>query len=145
MSKKGTQEPHLGLGVIILNEEGEILVGKRKGIHPVYSIPGGSIDLGESFEEAGIREVMEETGLEVTKIRVISFVNGLDTYREEGHHYVSVYLLAEEWMGTPEVKEPHKCELWQWENPEELSEPHFELSKKGIAQFLKGEFYKLYE
>lgn len=42
--------PRIGIGVIILNKDGKILVGKRKGSHAqFYSIPGGHLEVGETF------------------------------------------------------------------------------------------------
>ncbi len=53
-------EPKVGIGVIIIRNDGKILIGKRKGSHaPYWSIPGGHLDLGESFEQAAIREIYE--------------------------------------------------------------------------------------
>ena len=44
--------PRVGVGVILLNPQGKILLGKRKGSHaPYWSIPGGHLEHGESFEE----------------------------------------------------------------------------------------------
>lgn len=46
-----TSEPKVGIGVIIVKDDGHILVGKRKASHtPYWSIPGGHLELGESFE-----------------------------------------------------------------------------------------------
>ena len=57
-------EPKVGIGVIIIRNDGKILIGKRKGSHaPYWSIPGGHLDIGESFEQAATREIYEETGL----------------------------------------------------------------------------------
>ena len=45
--------PKVGVGVIIVNDAGKILVGKRKGsFAEFYSIPGGHLEMGETFEEA---------------------------------------------------------------------------------------------
>ncbi|MGL4775402.1 MAG: nucleotide triphosphate diphosphatase NUDT15, partial [Aeromonas veronii] len=61
-----TLYPRVGVGVILTNAQGQVLLGKRKGSHaPYWSIPGGHLELGESFESAAIREVAEETGLEI--------------------------------------------------------------------------------
>jgi ADP-ribose pyrophosphatase YjhB (NUDIX family) len=39
--------PRVGLGVIIVNNDGKILIGKRTGSHaPYYSIPGGKMVMG---------------------------------------------------------------------------------------------------
>jgi 8-oxo-dGTP diphosphatase len=92
--------PRVGLGIIIVNDKGEILVGKRKGGHAQkYSIPGGHLDLGETFEAGAIREVKEETNLDIERPKVIAVSNNLETFRSEGKHYISVFLLAESFSG----------------------------------------------
>ena len=49
---------------IIENEQGKILLHKRSDSH-TWSIPGGAMEIGESINETVIREVQEETGLQV--------------------------------------------------------------------------------
>jgi mutator protein MutT len=63
----------------ILNETGELLLQKRGDNH-AWGLPGGALELGESAEEAVIREVLEETGLQV---KVESFLGIYTHYFEE--------------------------------------------------------------
>jgi 8-oxo-dGTP diphosphatase len=61
-------EPVQCVGAVISDEDGRILLILR-GHEPamgLWSIPGGRIEPGESDEEALVREIREETGLEVT-------------------------------------------------------------------------------
>jgi 8-oxo-dGTP diphosphatase len=61
-------EPVPCVGAVISDEDGRILLILR-GHEPamgLWSIPGGRIEPGESDQEALLREVREETGLEVT-------------------------------------------------------------------------------
>lgn len=57
--------PRVGVAVFVLNEKGHILVGKRTGSHGAgtLALPGGHLELHESFHECAAREVFEETGL----------------------------------------------------------------------------------
>lgn len=52
-------------GAVITNEKGEILLQKRSGTENVWGLPGGAVEIGESIEEAAIRELKEETGLDI--------------------------------------------------------------------------------
>ena len=135
--------PHIGIGVILLNLTGQVLIGKREGSHaPYWSIPGGYLEAGETFEAAAIREVKEETGLDIVNPTVLCVTNNLQTHEAEGLHVISVCLLAKEFSGTLNVMEPEKCSGWQWCDPADLPQPHFEASRIAIACYLEGTFYR---
>ena len=131
----------MGVGVIIVNASGEVLFGKRSGSHaPYWSIPGGHMEPGESFEQAAIREVAEETGLRLAAPQVIGLSNNLETWQQEGKHTVSVCLLAAHPGGEAERREPEKCEAWRWCKPDALPQPHFEASRTAITLWQSGQF-----
>lgn len=134
--------PRVGVGVIIINDKGQVLIGKRQGSHaPYFSIPGGHLEAGETFEHAAIKEIKEETDLDIVDPQVICITNNLRTYKLEGKHYISIILLAKKYSGELKIMEPEKCESWQWVNPKELPQPHFDASEQGIKCFLEGKFY----
>ena len=138
--------PRVGLGIIIVNDEGKILIGKRKGEHaPYYSIPGGHLEPGETFETGATREIKEETDLDIKDPQVIAVTNNLETYRGEGLHYISIILLVRDFSKELKNVEPEKCEEWLWVNPKELPLPHFDASRIGIACYLEKVFYKKFE
>ncbi|ALC87840.1 DNA mismatch repair protein MutT [Bacillus sp. FJAT-22090] len=64
----------VGVAVAVINEQGEFLLQKRQD--GLWGVPGGFIELGESTEEAGRREVLEETGLEVGKLDLVGVFSG---------------------------------------------------------------------
>jgi len=130
-----------GIGVI-LYRDGKILMGKRINSHaPKFSIPGGHLEVGETFEESAIREVKEETGILIRNPKVIAVTNNLETYEQEKLHYVSIILLATDFSGEANTIEPDKCEGWNWYDPSNLPQPHFDASEKGIQCFLENKFY----
>ena len=98
-----------GVGVIIVNPQGEILLGKRCGSHaPFWSIPGGHLDAGETFEQCAQREIAEETGLIIDPPRFVGVSNNLQTWRAEGKHTVSICLQVAHPGGEAELKEPRQ-------------------------------------
>ena len=134
--------PRVGIGIIIENSDGKILVGKRKGSHaPFYSIPGGHLELGETFENAAIREVLEEANLTIKNPKVIAVTNNLTTFKEEGKHYISIILHTKEFSGELKIMEKDKCEEWLWCDPRNLPLPHFDASRLGVQCFLENKVY----
>ena len=68
----------VGVAVAVINENGEFLLQKRSD--GLWGVPGGFIELGESTEEAGRREVLEETGIEVGKLDLVGVFSGKQHY-----------------------------------------------------------------
>ena len=132
------ERPKVGIGVVIVNNEGKVLVGRRRGSHAqLYSIPGGHLELGETFEEAAVKEIKEETGLDIIDPTVFCVTNNLRTYREEGIHYISVCLVVNKFNGEPTNLEPEKCNGWNWVDPYNLPHPHFDASENAIRCYLE--------
>ncbi len=130
--------PGVGVGVII-ERDGRVLVGKRRGSHAqTFSIPGGKMELGETFEQAALREVAEEVGVQLGPLTVVAVVNDLSTWREEGVHFVSVTLHGHCIAGEPQNLEPDKCEGWIWVDPTQLPQPHFRASELSLQCWLAG-------
>lgn len=138
-----TTRPAIGIGVIIENSDGKILIGKRIGkFAPKYSITGGWFETGETFEQTAIREVKEETNLTIKNPKVIAVTNNMETYNETGKHTISIILYTKQFRGKLKVMEPEKCESWQWVDPTNLPEPHFDASRFGVQCYLEKKFYK---
>ena len=66
------QYPEITVGAVIFNSDNKILLCKSHKWNDKYIIPGGHIELGEKMETALKREILEETGLEIYNIDLIS-------------------------------------------------------------------------
>ncbi len=118
------QRPRVGIGVIIYKKD-KVLLGKRRNAHGEGSwcFPGGHLEYGETFESCAKREVQEETGLKISNIRRGPYTN--DIFEKESLHYITLYMLADYESGSEKVREPEKCEKWEWFHWDKLPQPLF--------------------
>jgi 8-oxo-dGTP diphosphatase len=109
LSREYPERPIVGIGGIVIHEDRAVLI--RRGSEPLrgqWSIPGGSLELGETLEQGVVRELLEETGLEV---RITGMVEILERIFSESparyvdgkmrprDHYVIVDYLCERLSG----------------------------------------------
>lgn len=114
----------VGVGVFVF-KDGKFLMQQRHGAHGAgsWSVPGGHLELGESFEETACREVKEETDLEISNVRFGAVTN--DIFVDEGKHYVTVWMLSDWQSGTEHITEPDKCLNQAWHTFDDLPSPLF--------------------
>ncbi len=131
--KASHPEPRVGVGVLVLRD-GQVLLGRRLGSHGAgtWSAPGGRLEFGESIEACARRELEEETGLELGPAEVGPYTN--DVFVEERQHFVTLLVIARNTRGTPQNREPHKCEGWRWFRWTALPSPLFTPLATLVAQ-----------
>ncbi len=86
--------PEPAVSAIIFNPDNKILLCKSHKWSNKYVIPGGRIELGEKMEDALKREILEETGLEIYDIKLISLKEGIyhDSFHEKKHYIFIDYI-----------------------------------------------------
>ena len=118
------QTPLLTVDIIIelAQASGQILLIERK--YPPYgwALPGGFVDIGESVENAAVREAKEETSLDVTLSRLLGCYS--DPKRDDRGHTVSLVFVAQS-SGKPLAADDAKAlKLWQVEDLPEMAFDH---------------------
>jgi mutator protein MutT len=92
------QRPIVGVGAVIIDDQGRVLLVKRR-YEPLagrWSIPGGTLELGETLEAGIAREMREETGLDIAVGPVIEVFDRimLDAESRVRYHFVLVDYLC---------------------------------------------------
>lgn len=65
--------PEPVVGALIFNPDDKVLLVKSHKWQDHYAVPGGHVEMGETTQQALVREIQEETGLEVTDLEFICF------------------------------------------------------------------------
>lgn len=122
---------------IIKNDDDEILIVKR---HPksrtdpeMWELPGGKVEKGEFFTDALVREIKEETNLDV---KVGDFCEAIQNdYMHKRTVQIMMYLTDI----TGEVKISDEHTEWMWANLERIKSLELSTSLKKVLKKRKGE------
>ncbi len=121
MNRLYPKQPLVGIGAVIVCD-GKILLEKRKNEpgRGKWSIPGGLVDLGENLEQTVIREVKEETQLDVENPELIDAVDNVtvDDGGRVKYHFVIVDYFVKLKGGT--IKASSDAEDLHWTPFEEV-------------------------
>jgi 8-oxo-dGTP diphosphatase len=136
----------VGFGVMMVRD-GKVLFGRRHSdpakadseLHGEgsWTMPGGKLEFGESFEEGARREVKEETGMDLGSAEVICVNND----KVSDAHFVTIGLFSEDFAGDPKVMEPDEIVEWQWFGLDAPPSPLFFPSAEILNNRKKGLFY----
>jgi len=122
--------PVVGVGGVLVHEGRVLLI--RRGKEPLYGrwvVPGGTVELGEPLDEALVRELREETGLEVEPLELITVFDRIqrDGGRVLYHHVIVDYLCR--WISGEARAASDALEV-AWAAPDELD--RFDLPTKAL-------------
>lgn len=136
----------VGVGVMIV-KNGKVLLGKRNGDPKkassllngagTWTMPGGKLDFGETFEECAKRETEEETGIKLNSVKVICINQDI----VETAHFITIGLFSDDFSGEPKTMEPEKITDWQWFNLDNLPNPVYFPSANVLKNYNQKKFY----
>ena len=114
--------PFLAVSAAIFRD-GKVLI-VRRGRAPakgVYTLPGGGVELGETLEQAVIREILEETALEIEPVELVGFRQAIarDAAGRVERHFV-ILPFAARYLGG-EIALNEELSEADWRDPSELS------------------------
>lgn len=131
----------VGVGVMILDNN-KILLGhrslKRKDTGGIFepdtwSLPGGKQEYDETVYETAVREIKEETNLDINNPKVFSVSDDFQSDR----HFVTIEMITNEYSGTLKIMEPEKEDEWKWFELDNLPNNLYSPSKKFIEKYLE--------
>jgi len=114
--KRGIDYIGVGVGAIIVNQEGRIFLARRGpkagNERGLWEFPGGSVEFGETLAQALRREIGEEYGVEISVGALVDVADHI--LATEGQHWVSPTYICRIVAGEPTIREPEKCTDIAW-------------------------------
>lgn len=136
---------HVTVDVIVVNDKNEILLVKRADNLTnggKYAIPGGFVDRDETINEAGVREVLEETGYNVGSLLLFRVIDNPNRPQEDRQNIAFIYIAkikGGEKMLNNEVSEINWFNLTGLPNKDQFAFDHYEIIQLYI-KYLKEKF-----
>ena len=133
-----TIRPQVGVGVIFVRGD-TVFLAKRHGAHgeDTWASAGGHLENGETLEECGRREAMEELGVTVEDLRYLC-VSNIIAYDK---HYVDIESLGEIGDQEPRLMEPESFIASGWFSLDDLPEPLFHAMRYALDSYRTGQHY----
>ncbi len=117
--------PLLAVDAVIFFGEGIVLIQRKNPPYEGrYALPGGFVEVGETVEDASIREAKEETGLDIELLCLVGVYS--DPRRDPRGHVVSVCYLAQ---GNGELRSGSDAKSAKIFRPDNLPELAFDHEK----------------
>ncbi len=66
------------VSVIVVDDHARMLLVRHAGHRDGWAVPGGAVDMGESPAQAAVREIREETGVQIGQLRLLDVLGGAD-------------------------------------------------------------------
>ena len=66
--------------VIVYRDDGDILLVRSRFSRQEWALPGGGVNRNESYEQAAVRETLEEVGLKIHNLRYLGKANSHESY-----------------------------------------------------------------
>ncbi|WP_243313473.1 NUDIX hydrolase [Fundidesulfovibrio agrisoli] len=107
------QRPVPAVRALVLDSAGRVLLLKRANTGSgagAWCLPGGKVDYGQTVEQAVVREVLEETALEVTASRFFFYQDSLPE-DPDGMHCINFYFVCQA-IGKPRLNEESSEYAW---------------------------------
>ncbi len=114
--------PYLAVSAAIFRDGRVLIVRRARPAHGLHTLPGGVVELGETLQEAVIREVREETGLAIAPLQLVGFREAIarDAAGRVERHFV-ILPFAARWI-EGEISLSEELAEAHWRKPKELAD-----------------------
>jgi len=137
--KAGKDYVGVGVGAIVVNDAGQVFLSQRgakaTNERGAWEFPGGKVDFGETLQATLKREFMEEYGMTIEIIELLSVDDHI--LEDEGQHWVSPTYIAHSIGADPQILESHKCSAIGWFDIDDLPTPLSLITQYNVRDYVE--------
>jgi ADP-ribose pyrophosphatase YjhB (NUDIX family) len=114
--------PFLAVSAAVIRDGKVLIIRRAAGVASgIYTLPGGVVEAGETLTDAVVREVREETALEIEPITLAGFRETIlhDKENKVSRHFV-ILCFAARWLSGEPVPDLSEISEAVWRHPDEL-------------------------
>lgn len=128
-----------GSAVIVENDNGLILMQQRKYPYGRWALPGGLMEMGESTIDTAKRELLEETGLVIGRLKLVGVYSGKEYLCSAANgdewYVVTTAYITNEYQGELRVNDDESI-AFKWIDPKKLPEDTAKTHRQIISDYL---------
>lgn len=139
------------VGVVLVNRDGRIFVGRRKDTPDAWQMPQGGIDKGETPREAALRELLEETGTD--RAEFLAEIEGWlrydlpealagklwrGRYRGQEQKWIAFRFTGGDSDIDLDAARDDEFDAWRWSDPDEVLESIVPFKREVYAAVLEA-------
>lgn len=133
------ERPRLTVGAMIFNQKGEILLIKSPKWHGKYIFPCGHVEFGETLENATKREIKEETNLEVSDVKFLTYLEFINSkeFHKQNLHFVGIQFTCVA-VDDSKLKLNEEATEYLWKTPQDAIKENLDpINLEAVSFFLK--------
>lgn len=128
----------VGVQAIVRRGDELLMVQRGRGFgEGSWCFPGGHLELGETIIECAVRELEEETALQVERANVILVTDPMKI----ANYHMQIGVEVTSWSGTPRVVDPNECSAVEFFPLDRLPHDVFPPSQDVLKKVREGVFY----
>lgn len=124
--------------LLIFNEEGNVLAVSRRGAPTEFGLPGGKVDNSETLYEGALREVYEETGIQLLPCDLEHLIT-----EDDGHGFIVTTFLYTGVLGSDAAEQQEADMVVEWVSFQALIDGPFGEYNQRVFDTLAGHQWEL--
>ena len=102
--------------VLLMNDEGKVFIVRMTNFGDMWDVPGGHAHIDEGFKQAAVREMKEETNIDVYELTKLGEYDTMMHYADK-----HIFFLCRKWSGDVQLQ-MNEVDKFEWVDPRNMDD-----------------------